>query len=65
MHVLTCGCSTIYITTEYDMDDIPTYEEVELFQPNPGRFRPVVLIGNSELTHDYLCTNKCIYVSLV
>ena len=27
------------------MDDIPTYEEVELFQPILGRFRPVVLIG--------------------
>ena len=54
MFLLTCDCATIYITTEYDMDDIPTYEEVELFQPNPGRFRPVVLIGNSELTNDYL-----------
>lgn len=30
---------------EYDIDDIPTYEEVELFQPKPGTFRPVVLIG--------------------
>ena len=58
MPLLTCDSATIYITTEYDMDDIPTYEEVELFQPNPGRFRPVVLIGNFELTYVYLSTNK-------
>lgn len=32
---------------EYDIDDIPTYEEVELFQPPPDKFRPVVLIGPS------------------
>ena len=30
---------------EYDIVDIPTYEEVELFQPSAGRFRPVILIG--------------------
>ena len=33
------------LSPEYDMDEIPTYEEVELFQPGAGRFRPVVLIG--------------------
>ncbi|KAL4217503.1 MAGUK p55 subfamily member 7 [Mactra antiquata] len=30
---------------EYDLDEIPTYEEVELFHPTSGKFRPVVLIG--------------------
>ncbi|KAH3748021.1 MAGUK p55 subfamily member 7-like [Dreissena polymorpha] len=30
---------------EYDVEDIPTYEEVDLYQPNADVFRPVVLIG--------------------
>lgn len=35
----------MFFFPEYDYEDIPTYEEVELYQPKPGRFRPVVLIG--------------------
>ncbi|XP_053385588.1 MAGUK p55 subfamily member 7-like isoform X2 [Mercenaria mercenaria] len=38
------GTPEIY-RREYDIEDIPTYEEVELFQPTQDRFRPVVLIG--------------------
>ncbi|XP_067687631.1 MAGUK p55 subfamily member 7-like isoform X2 [Haliotis asinina] len=30
---------------EYDTDEIPTYEEVEQYQPKPNRCRPIVLIG--------------------
>ncbi|XP_064598319.1 MAGUK p55 subfamily member 7-like [Liolophura sinensis] len=29
----------------YDLDEVVTYEEVELSYPVPGRFRPIVLIG--------------------
>jgi len=37
----------LFFSLEYDLEDIPTYEEVELFQPRPGVYRPVVLIGRS------------------
>ena len=55
--------SLLYISyflalTDYDMDDIPTYEEVELFQPVAGRYRPVVLIGTILLLSCCLSTNS-------
>ncbi|XP_071103317.1 MAGUK p55 subfamily member 7-like isoform X3 [Haliotis cracherodii] len=31
--------------TKYDTDEIPTYEEVEQYQPKPNKRRPIVLIG--------------------
>ncbi|XP_048236472.1 MAGUK p55 subfamily member 7-like isoform X4 [Haliotis rufescens] len=31
--------------TKYDTEEIPTYEEVEQYQPKPNKRRPIVLIG--------------------
>ncbi|WAR09930.1 MPP7-like protein, partial [Mya arenaria] len=41
------GGTPVLRRREYDLEDIPTYEEVEMFQPKTGVFRPVVLIDTS------------------
>lgn len=35
----------VFFFLEYVADEVLTYEEVALLQPNPQRKRPVVLIG--------------------
>ncbi|ESP01679.1 hypothetical protein LOTGIDRAFT_200172 [Lottia gigantea] len=30
---------------EYDTEEVPTYEEVELYKVRPNRFRPILLVG--------------------
>ncbi|XP_076459191.1 MAGUK p55 subfamily member 7-like [Babylonia areolata] len=33
------------VFTDFDTDEIPAYDEVELYTPKPRHFRPIVLIG--------------------
>ena len=51
LHVLR-RLSNIFFSTEYEVDEALSYEEVTLMRPDPSRKRPVVLIGMYETKHD-------------
>ncbi|KAK7111428.1 MAGUK p55 subfamily member 7-like [Littorina saxatilis] len=42
------------VFTDFDTDEIPAYEEVELYMPKPKQYRPIVLIGPSGIGRNEL-----------
>ena len=42
---MTKECDFFAVFTDYDTDEIPAYDEVELYTPKPRQYRPIVLIG--------------------
>ncbi|XP_056011439.1 MAGUK p55 subfamily member 7-like [Ostrea edulis] len=55
---------------EFEMGDIPTYEEVELLNPDPEHCRPLILagvsnVGRNELKQRLMGSNPAHYVDVV